>query len=266
MSTITMPYQSTNTCFICENPASNVIFSPIDDDFSITTAQQYLACADCYEVVRTDIIPKDKLHAGIISKYNYNGNDTEGVLSNQGGECKNPHTPTIQSDEFGTVDVALSCKYQHQYIVVVDDGVVDDGGVDEVVNVRDRYRTTSNKSAEYFIPVFFIERLNRRNYAMVRHYNLSKLYRENTSTVGYYEINKNGYVGLSKHEKDYIDYHNNILFNMMLMYNDLGKTIIDLAGSTGDNYFTILPIELLHIIIKLMFTSENIKNPNCTDE
>jgi len=90
MSTITMPYQSTNTCFICENPASNVIFSPIDDVFSITTAQQYLACADCYEVVRTDIIPKDKLHAGIISKYNYNGNDTEGVLSNQGGECKNP--------------------------------------------------------------------------------------------------------------------------------------------------------------------------------
>jgi len=91
---------------------------------------------------------------------------------------------------------------------------------------------------------------------MVRHYNLSKLYRENTSTVGYYEINKNGYVGLSKHEKDYIDYHNNILFNMMLMYNDLAKTIIDLAARRCYNYFTILPIELLHIIIKLMFSNE----------
>jgi len=133
--------------------------------------------------------------------------------------------------------VSLTCCYRSQYIVINKYEVtLDDGHSEEVV--------------EYFVPVFFKTRENRRNISMIRHYNLENLYNENHGIIGYYEINTQ-ILDLSKEESRTVNIHNQNLFNMALAKHTMAVAVMDLSKD-DDCYFTFLPIELLHMIMKLV--------------
>jgi len=248
MTTLTMPWHCSDTCFICDAPASNIIFSPIYESTQDTSQQppiiqnkQYFACCECYDIVRTDIIPKDNIRAGLISNYKYHGHSMEWILSGSsainGGwvEHQSPpppcSIPKIKYNDIAT-QISLTCCHCPQPIVI------------------NKYALEGNDTpVEYFVPVFFKKRIKRRNKSLIRHYNLEKLYQENPGMIGYYEIESDG--ERTEDEKRVVTVHNNNLFNMALVNNTIATTVIDLSKNP-DCAFAFLPIELLHMIIKLV--------------
>lgn len=246
MTTLTMPWHrrhSPDTCFICGGAASNIIFSPIYECVQLSQHlqqnrqnKQYFACSQCYDIVRTDIIPKDNLSSGLISNYKYYGTDASGVLSSSTSAIVACQTPMIKYEGTDT-PISLTCCYRPQYIVI------------NKSEIRDDQSTTVS---DYFVPIFFKKRIKGRNTSMIRHYNLEKLYNENPGIIGYYEIEV---LDLSKDEVLIVNMHNQNLFKMALANNTMATTVIDLSRDKAC-YFTLLPIELVHIIIKFVLKNE----------
>ena len=71
--------------------------------------------------------------------------------------------------------------------------------------------------------------------------------------IGYYQIDINSYGSLSTEQKNTIIYHNNILFNMALKYNVFARTLLDMNNNNA-TLLSIIPIEILYIIIKLVIS------------
>jgi len=207
--------------------------------------KQYFACDECYDVVRTDIIPKDNFNTGLISNYKYYGTDTEWILSCSAGSLSyrtaQRSTVIIKYNDIDT-QVSLTCCYRPQYIVI-----------NKLDGIGKHEEGVPAPVIEYFIPVFFKKRVKHRNTAVISHYNLENLYKENPGIIGYYEIDVQAF-HLSDEEMQMINVHNNNLFKMALENNMMASTVMDLSKDNAC-YFTFLPIELLHIIIKFVLKS-----------
>ena len=228
MSTISMSWNSQDNCFVCDAPASNIIFNQLININNNQYRKEYFACHKCYDIVQSDIIPKDSLKIGIISNYHYYGENTEEILSRK--SVQNSVKAMIGTK---IVDVALSCSYRPHYIVV----------------------DLDSKIPKYYVPIFYIDRKRRRSYATVHTTDLEELYRNNNQ-LGYYEINKAAYKSGDLDDMRFIDHHNRCLFDMMLKYNVLANEIINIAYkdvSKISNYLGLLPVDIIYMIIRLIF-------------
>jgi hypothetical protein len=176
--------------------------------------------------IRFQIIPQDNLAQGIISYYKYIGPPTESVL------CQKNilNIPKINHSEYGVIPVALTCQFSSQYLII-----------------------EQKLKPIYMVPIFFTKRVRRRSTAIIKHYNLKKLYMENPSLIGYYEIEHKKYSNLTQIQITNIMYHNKNLFKMALKYNIYAKTLCILSNTLESMFFKI-PIDVMYIIIKLVLS------------
>ncbi len=211
---ITLPCTS-DKCISCGNSADSFIHSYDFADFR--------SCRDCYEYVHSKLIPMEEFKYGMIKYYKYHGRDISPIIKRTNGE---------------KISAVLTVPCIVHFIEIV--------GQDFLLknDTEDTYTDT-----QYFVPVFFTEKIRNRNYANIKLYNLVDLYKENPGIIGYYEINSENYDHCPQKHKSLITKHNNYLFNLMLQYNDIAKIVINLHKITH-NYLHLLPIELIHIVIK----------------
>ena len=250
MPTYTFPYAAeeinkclaANICVCCGANATNVVFT-FNNNIELVNAtitgenitgdiesKQFLSCDDCYDNLQKMVIPLYEFTHGIISKFTYY---PQQVADNMKGLAVSPETVKIKLDS-SQIEASLTCKYRTHNIIIsnINDGI--------------------SSNVNYFVPVYYTERKNRRTIGITKHYNLLSLYQENDSIMGYYQIDKSEYDFLHQTDLQMIDKYNINLFEMMLPYSKYAINILD-ASTAGTNYFSLLPIELLHIIIKLCY-------------
>ena len=225
---ISLSYFSSK-CYICGCVKSSNI------TFFNNSERKYVSCNNCYENIHNCIIPKEEYNYGIIIFYNYYEIEFNHLSDNV---FKHIHLKSSNTKQ----KIMLSSVINH-YIQIFDQKHLTN-------NIETLIQKLENNEITILIPIFFTTKRRHRNYPEIELYSLIELY-QNNPNIGYYEVDFYKYNQINTKNYKYIYVLNNILFQLLLKYNYLCKSIMYIYYN-DNTYLGLLPLDIIYNIIRLM--------------
>jgi len=232
-------------CYVCNNAnASNITVLTYSD-------RKYTSCKDCFINIRECIIPIKEFEYGIILNYEYF--DVDINLNENNFLFKyiqhNNHTEKVLLSSVINHHIEVLPKLNNLIKISDIDFYNSDfelySDIDMLVN------KIESREYQITVPIFFTRKFRHRNYAEIDMYDFIKLYQENNN-IGFYQIDILKYQGCDQNMLYRINLLNNIFFKIMLRYNKLAKFILKISNNTMNNYLSLLPEDIIYMIIKLI--------------
>ena len=220
-----MSYVSSQ-CNVCgENNSSNITFFTYSN-------RKYISCNSCIQLLQDNIIPSQEFENGIILFYNYY-------------DINLGFNETVYSKKFTCLfseEILLRTVINHYINFIYQDIIF--------LPISEIIQKIENEEIIIKVPIFYVKKIKHRKYPEIDMYSIIQLY-QNNNNIGYYEFDETKYQKLNQKYQKYVRFCNNILFNLMLKYNDVCKILLRI-WSDKKTLLNLLPEDIMYLIIKHM--------------